>query len=89
MLKSQEMRKLAPEMDPLRIAGRNDESPLIHDIDREREDLHRPADYLMRERVVELHCLSIPFVDRVPGVRHHRDHPLKIPHHQDKRGGDR
>ena len=31
----------------------------------ERIFIARPDD-LMRERVVELHCLSIPFVDRVP-----------------------
>ncbi|MNS68605.1 hypothetical protein D3C72_1018890 [compost metagenome] len=45
-------------MEPLRVAGGDDEAPLVHHVDRERQYLHGPADNLMSERVIELHNIS-------------------------------
>ncbi len=39
-------------MEPLRIAGRNDETVFVHHVDRERQDLHRPAHNLARQGIV-------------------------------------
>ena len=61
------MKPISTLMKPLRVAGGDDEAPLVHHVDRERQYLHRPAHYLTSKGVIELHCLSIPFVDRAPG----------------------
>ena len=39
-------------MNPLRIAGRNDEAVFVHHVDRKGEDLHRPCDDLAGKIIV-------------------------------------
>ena len=51
-------RPLMTLMEPLRVAGRDDQAVLVHHVDRKREDLHRPADNLPCEGVIELHRYS-------------------------------